>query len=56
MHVLYNPVNLTLMPDQDDTFIIEDIDPKSWQVREVYAKFGLQYISDKCLNTASLTS
>lgn len=35
------------MPDHDEpgedseVFMIEDIDPESWHVREVYAKFGL---------------
>jgi hypothetical protein len=34
------------MPDHDETdddevFLIEDIDPASWQTRQVFAKFGL---------------
>jgi hypothetical protein len=29
------------MLDQDGAFMIEDIDYESWQVRQVYAKFGL---------------
>jgi hypothetical protein len=27
-------------PDDGEAFLIEDIDPESWHVRQVYAKFG----------------
>jgi hypothetical protein len=32
---------MTDQSEQDSVFMIEDIDPESWHVREVYAKFGL---------------
>lgn len=43
------------MPDQDEPdddeqlFMVEDIDPESWHVRQVYAKFGLALYQGQCL-------
>jgi hypothetical protein len=33
----------------DEVFMIEDIDPESWHIREVYAKFGLAMYAGQTL-------
>jgi hypothetical protein len=48
------------MPDSDDLVMIEEIDPESWHVREVYAKFGLamyqgQVLEHEIVNLLSWT-